>query len=175
MNINEIKVPSNNSLKNEIEEIVKLCIENENKSTSSFNEPATEEQFAQWEKEHNIIIPESYKEWLRFSNGSVIDNATAEFLGVERIVVSSKYIPEDLVIIGHLIGDGEVLCFSKENRNFVRHFEGRENGVYQDFNEVLKEIIRLVRGDSGISKEAEELFMKFVKASQERKKKKIEG
>lgn len=168
MNINEIKIPEGNSLKSEIEEIVKLCVEKENESTSYFKEPVAEGDMEKWENENDIKIPETYKEWLRFSNGSQIDGSTATFLGVDRIVVNSKYIPEDLVIIGHLIGDGEVLCFSKETGKFVRFFEGRENGMFDNFNEVLKKIIRLVSGESSITDEKIQEMLLKVKEMRER-------
>ena len=167
MDLNEIKIPENNTLKNVIEEIVELCIERIDKSNSYFNDAVSEEQIVNWEEEHNITIPESYKEWLRFSNGSLIDDPTAEFLGIERMVVKSKYIPEDLVIIGHLIGDGEILGFSKENGTFVRYFEGRENGVYRDFKDFLNEMIMTVRGGDYLTKDTIEQMLIKVKEMRE--------
>ena len=169
MDLNEIKVPENNTLKNVIEDIVELCIERIDKSNSYFNDAASEEQIVNWEEEHSITIPESYKEWLRFSNGSLIDDPTAEFLGIERMVVKSKYIPEDLVIIGHLIGDGEILGFSKENGTFVRYFEGRENGVYRDFKDFLNAVIISIKGELSISMDEKKRMLEKLAEIRKRK------
>jgi hypothetical protein len=141
------KIPENNSLKKEIEEIVKLCekaIPEYGEKASFFNEGASEEEMKQWEENNEIRIPESYKEWLRFSLDCQIRQNLAGFY-FPRF---SEIVPSDLVIIGWLIGDGELLCFSKENGNFIRWFEGKV-----------------------ISKEAEDLFMKFMKNAEEREKK----
>ena len=113
------KVPENNSFKKEIEEIVKLCeeaIPEYGEKASFFNEGASEEEMKQWEENNEIRIPESYKEWLRFSVDCQIRQNLAGFY-FPRF---SGIVPSDLVIIGWLIGDGELLCFSKENGNFIR-------------------------------------------------------
>ena len=39
------------------------------------------------------------------------------------------------------------------------------------FKEMLKEIIRMLKGDSGISDEAKKLFMQFMREAEEREKK----
>ena len=62
----------NNSLTEEIKEIVSLCQQLEDRYDSYFNPPASEEEIIAWENEHGITIPETYKDWLRFSNGSEI-------------------------------------------------------------------------------------------------------
>ena len=69
-----------------------------------------------------------------------------------------------------MIGDGELLCFSKENGNFIRWFEGKVNDEFENFGDMLKEIIRMLKEESKISKEAEDLFMKFMKNAEEREK-----
>ena len=79
-------------------------------------------------------------------------------------------VPEDLVLIGNLIGDGEVLCFSKTTGKFIRYFEGQVNDEMDTFKEMLKEIIRMLKGDSGISDEAKKLFMQFMREAEEREK-----
>lgn len=164
------KIPENNNLKKEIKEIVKLCekaVSEYGAKASFFNEGASEEEMKQWEEKNGIRIPESYKEWLRFSADCQIRQNLAGFY-FPRF---SEIVPSELVIIGWLIGDGELLCFSKENGNFIRWFEGKVNDEFEDFRDMLKEIIRMLKEDSGISKEAEDLFMKFMKNAEEREKK----
>ena len=163
------KVPENNSYKKEIEEIVKLCekaIPEYGEKASFFNAGASEEEMKQWEENNQIRIPESYKEWLRFSADCQIRQNLAGFY-FPRF---SEIVPSDLVIIGWLIGDGELLCFSKENGNFIRWFEGEVNDEFENFGDMLKEIIRMLKEKSEISKEATDLFMKFMKNAEEREK-----
>ena len=107
MNINE-----NNSLKEEIEEISRLCekaIEEYGENASFFEEPVSEEEMNDWEKNNNAKIPESYKEWLRFTRKCRIVGNTARFWGPSEF--HSRFVPDDLIIIGEMIGDGEVVCF----------------------------------------------------------------
>ena len=163
------KVPENNSYKKEIEEIVKLCekaIPEYGEKASFFNAGASEEEMKQWEENNQIRIPESYKEWLRFSADCQIRQNLAGFY-FPRF---SEIVPSDLVIIGWLIGDGELLCFSKENGNFIRWFEGEVNDEFENFGDMLIEIIRMLKEKSEISKEAADLFMKFMKNAEEREK-----
>ena len=47
----------------------------------------------------------------------------------------------------HYKEDGEVICFSKTSGDFVRFYNGRENGREDNFKNVLKEIIRNMRSD----------------------------
>lgn len=165
-----MKVAENNTLKKEIKEILKLCDEAKEEygeKASYFNEGASESEIEAWESKNGIKIPESYKDWLKFSADCQIRDTLASFF-FPRLV---NIVPEDLVLIGNLIGDGEVLCFSKTTGKFVRYFEGQVNDEMDTFKEMLKEIIRMMKGDSGISEEAEKLFMQFMKNAEERKRK----
>lgn len=140
----------NNSLQVEICELLVLSdrLEEMNMDGAQFNPPAAEEEILNWERTNGITIPESYKEWLRFSDGSEIFGHTAELLGVKRIVVKGEFLPEDLVIIGHLVGDGELLCFSKMTGKIVRLFEG-ERDEFDSFKEILLTLIRWGKGQLG--------------------------
>ena len=51
---------------------------------------------------------------------------------------------------GWLIGDGELFCFSKENGNFIWWFEEKVNDEFENFGDMLKEIIRMLKEESGI-------------------------
>lgn len=113
---------------------------------SFFSQGASEEEMTQWEENNEIRIPESYKEWLRFSADCQIRQNLAGFY-FPRF---SEIVPSELVIIGWLIGDGELLCFSKENGNFIRWFEGKVSDEFENFGDMLKEIIRMLKEESGI-------------------------
>lgn len=157
-----MRVPENNSLKAEIEEILKLCNEAEEKGEGSsyFKAPVSEEEMTQWEEANGVKIPESYKEWLRFTGKCRIIGNTATFWGPKEF--NSDYVPEELVVIGEMVGDGEVVCFSKETGEFVEYFEGKDNGKYKDFSGVLKEVIRMAKGDSGLSDETLRFFAELL-------------
>ncbi len=143
------KIP-NNSLTEEIKEIVSLCQQLEPKygaKSFSFAPPATEEEFSNWENRNGISIPETYKDWLRFSNGSDILSSLARFNGLQNFVVNSKIVPDDIVIIGTLVGDGELLCFLKQTGEIARFLDGEIK--ITDFKAWLKNIlIRILRDET---------------------------
>lgn len=103
-----------------------------------------------WEERNRAKIPGSYKEWLRFSGKCRIAGNTATFWGPNEF--HSEYVPEGLVIIGEINGDGEVVCFSKNEGVFVRVFEGKTTEI-NDFACVLKEIIKLMDDKPILSQE----------------------
>lgn len=136
----------NNGIAEEIKEIVALCDELEEeygKEASWFSDPASETEIAKWERENKIIIPEQYKEWLMFSNDSQILNNTARFFGLKMIGIYDDYVPNDYVVIGELIGDGEFLCFSKTTNKIIRYNHGKSK-EYQNFKEILNLILNIV-------------------------------
>lgn len=69
-------------LENEISKIVARCNALIADYKSMFFNPVTEEALSQWESNNGINIPESCKEWLRFSNGAVIREQLAHFYGI---------------------------------------------------------------------------------------------
>ncbi len=136
----------NNSLAEDIKEIVALCEElapEYGEDASWFSEPASEDEIIKWERENKISIPESYKEWLVFSNGSYIVNGTAHFLSLKMFDAHNDYIPDDYVVIGELIGDGELLCFSKITGKIIRYNHGKSI-VYQNFKEIINLILSII-------------------------------
>lgn len=140
------KIP-NNSLTEEIEELIELCQKLEpgyGGRAFSFNPPASEEEIADWERKNGISIPESYKDWLRFSNGSMI--CWDCFYSLERLIVGIKIegnINNDLVIIGNVIGDGEFICFSRTTERIYWEDHG-EITDFEDFKSVLNYIMDIM-------------------------------
>lgn len=92
------KVPENNSLEKEIRKLLELCKKDEKdngEKRNYFNAPITEEEMINWEERNRAKIPESYKEWLRFSGKCRIAGNTATFWGPNEF--HSEYVPEGLV------------------------------------------------------------------------------
>lgn len=132
-------------LEEEIKTIVELCDALQDEYESRFFEPVDENVMRQWENENKIMIPELYKEWLRFSNGAVIRGVLAHFYGVEGFEVNNPNYPENCVMIGDLIGDGERLAFSKTTGKILRINHGRCR-EYNDFVSFLhRMVIRMIQ------------------------------
>ena len=164
------KVPENNSLKKEIRKLLELCKKDEKDNVEKrnyFNAPITEEEMINWEERNRAKIPESYKEWLRFSGKCCIAGNTATFWGPNEF--HSDYVPKGLVVIGEIIGDGEVVCFSKNEGIFVRVFEGKTTEL-NDFACVLKEIIKLMDDKPILS---EERYLEILQKIKEKKDREI--
>lgn len=136
------KIP-NNSLTEEITEIVSLCEELESEygeDASWFSPPTSEEEIVNWENENNVSIPESYKEWLRFSDEATILNTLAHFYGPQKFRTNFNDMPDDLVEIGNLLGDGQRLCFSKSTGNIIRYDHGHIR-EYDNLAPVLNQLL----------------------------------
>lgn len=138
--MSKYNIPENNSLKKEIKKLLEMCKKNDKESGAedSFFEEAIEEQkMTDWEQANGVTIPESYKDWLRFSRKCRIVRNTATFWGPDEF--HSDYVPDDLIVIGEMIGDGELVCFSKETGKIILCFEGIKEEK-ESFAEVLKSI-----------------------------------
>ena len=141
----EMLVPEENELKNIIKELLEFCDKKEEEGelgVTRFSEPVDEEEIIGWEKVNGITIPESYKQWLRFSGDCQIDGTTAEFYSPKKFRMD--LVPEDLVIIGEEVGDGQMLCFSKETGEFADFYEGKIGLKYPTFYEAIKEVLRMM-------------------------------
>lgn len=101
----------NSGIKKEIQEILKLRNELCNEEFVFYN-PISDIEIKKWENEKKITIPEQYKDWLKFSNGAKLEGEFARFFGLEDLIVNMVDYEEPIVIIGSLIGDGEILAFS---------------------------------------------------------------
>ena len=167
----ELSVPEND-LKDVITELLEYCDEKEEEGElgkTKFSSPVSEEEIENWEKENGVRIPESYKQWLRFTGDCIIDGTTAEFYSPKNF--RTQYVPNDLVIIGEQTGDGEGVCFSKETGEIVTFFEGEINFEYGTFDEALKEILSLM----GKEEETEEEYIQELKSTIANLKSKLDG
>ena len=135
----------NNSLTSNIEQIKELALALHEKRKFVFNTPASLSEIKEWEKKNDLVLPESYIDWLIFSNGSVLRGTVAEIYELNKIDAKSEYFPDDYVIIGSLTGDGELICFSKKTREIFADDHGDITN-YDSFNELLEDIINDIKG-----------------------------
>lgn len=135
----------NNSLSGEINTILKLKEKLKGKRYFEFLPPASIDEINEWEAKNSITIPQGYKDWLMFSNGSIIHGSLAEFYSINKIKIGLAGMPKDSVTIGNVVGDGEKLCFSSENGGFFTFFHGGIN-EYNSFNDILLSLIDDIDG-----------------------------
>ena len=161
---NNYMIPENNGLKEEIRSLLEWCEKKDNEGElgkTFFEAPIEESKMTKWEEENGVKIPDSYKEWLRFTGKCRIDGTTASFWGPDEF--HSDYVPENLVVIGEVVGDGEVVCFSKDTGEFVKLFESKRDR-YKSFGEIIR-FINKINDDSPILSNEEYLeLLEKIKA-----------
>ena len=135
----------NNSLTEEITQIVELSKKLEENYFFKYYPPTTEEELSSWEKENSIKIPESLKDWLRFSSYSNICSELAIIKGVKAFKIDCELVPDEMVIIGEVIGDGQFIGFSKENGEIMWEDHGEVTRL-KSFDIFLKDtVIRMLK------------------------------
>ncbi len=160
----------NNSLTKEIIKIVELCQKLEHEYlnvTAKFNEPISEEELAKWENDNGIMIPESCKDWLRFSNGSDILNGLMVIYSLSDFVIEWYDMPKDLVVIGNIIGDGEFICFSKGTKKIILEDHGNLE-EYNCLNDIINRVIR-IQENCGLSSSSISVLEMMAKKAREKK------
>ena len=118
----------------------------------AFLEGATEEQIAQFEKEHEVILPVKYKEWLQYSDGGEFFlPAGLQLYGVAHkplIDVEDDDRPNDnYIVIGALASGDPVLCEKSGER--IAIFDNETGSiddelVYDDFYALLNDLYDLL-------------------------------
>ncbi|MBR3025074.1 MAG: SMI1/KNR4 family protein [Oscillospiraceae bacterium] len=91
---------------------------------SIFNEPATEEEIKRYEESHDIVLPEDYKKFLRFSNGAIIMDHWMKIYGLDYCGISDEMVPEYYYVIGEQVGDGERIAFDLETKEIFSFYDG---------------------------------------------------
>lgn len=145
------------------EKVRKVCkdsVSEYGENSSYFKEGATEQEILKWENETGVEIPESYREWLKLTKECEICDNVASFYFPD--VEQPSFLPDDFIVIGNVVGDGEVVCFSQESKTFVNYFEGRVTEQHDDFRGVLEEVITSATGKRRLSNESMENLRKLL-------------
>lgn len=117
-----------------------------------FLEGATDEHITGFEKEHDILLPKQYREWLLFSDGGEFFlPAGVQLYGVAHkplIDVDDDDRPDDhFIVIGALATGDPILCEKESERiSIYNHEAGRieEDETYEDFISFLKDLYDLL-------------------------------
>ena len=137
-----------NTMKKEFDEMVKLCeekVEEYGERASYFMEPAKGEEIVAGENKTGIRIPEDYRQWLKLTKACQMCQTIASFIFPSD--KQPEFLPNEYVLIGYVVGDGEVLCFSKDTGKYITYFEGKVNEEYEDFKSVLLQIKKDIKGE----------------------------
>lgn len=114
----------------------------------AFLEGATEDQIAQFEKEHKVVLPKKYKEWLCHSDGGdLFLPAGIQFYGVAHkplIDINDDDRPNDnYIVLGALASGDPVLC--EKSGEKIAIFDNETGSiddelVYDDFYTLLNDL-----------------------------------
>ena len=134
------------------ERIERIKAIQDNWMKSEFASPASDSQIETFEKAANVVIPESYKDFLRLSNGAVLFGGDCELFSVDlndKFRINFDYsdgsVPDELLILGYY--NSKHICFDKRYDSFIFYeYENyddikEECLAFSDFYEVMDYII----------------------------------
>ncbi len=149
---------------------------------SQFNSPATEEELQKFEERLGFVLPEAYREFLKFSNGAMIDGL--EIYGVNMIGTIDEYIPDGYLAISYREMTSERLAISKKDGEIYIFWD--LHGDKWNFEEMVMGMLSECEGNIAVAmekvenskkdpeirkKEAETLASKWEKIIAESEKK----
>ena len=108
-----------------------------------FYVPTSDTEIVAWEEKYKITIPEQYKEWLKFSNGAKLEGEFVRFFALNQFIINETDYEEPIVIIGNMIGDGEILAFSIQSGEILKILDGNIRR-FENFKQYLLFLINLL-------------------------------
>lgn len=133
------RIDEKSSIVDSLKELIRFCeltapeygIDN-----TVFGEPLSAEEIEEWERTHEIRLPATYKELLMFADGiSVNDSSNIFSLGI--IGEFDKYMEEGYTTMGSIVGDGTMICFSKDT-GIICEYDHGEIIEVGDINSLIR-------------------------------------
>jgi hypothetical protein len=137
------------------------------------------------EKRLGFALPQSYRQFLRFSDGAKIMGNSATIYGLNWIGASDHMVPTGYLTIGEVVGDGERIALSEVDGK-IYSFYGEEVSVWDferemvgllkscelDINDSRRENEKKARDFETIKRDAEEFdnFLERIRRSLEANK-----
>jgi hypothetical protein len=118
----------------------------------AFLEGATEEQIARFEKDHEVKLPEKYKEWLQYSDGGdYFLPAGVQLYGVAHkplINAEDNDRPDEkYIVIGALSMGDPILCEKDSEQISIYNHEANrieDDETYKDFFAFLNDLYTML-------------------------------
>ena len=107
---------------------------------AKFNPPLTEKQIQELEEYESRLgfkLPEAYREFLKFSNGAIIDEL--EIYELDMIGMPDDYVPDDFLTITSIESVPERMAISTEDGNIYMFWEGEKEDC--DFEDELMSLL----------------------------------
>ncbi|MBR3900558.1 MAG: SMI1/KNR4 family protein [Ruminococcus sp.] len=112
----------NNPMLEMYEKLLELRGNSDNINTGfDLYEPLTKEEIADWEKKHNIQLPQEYKDWLALSDGGRFADKwiySLENLRIENLIIDTDE-GKDYIIIASLSLSSDYLLLDLETSELV--------------------------------------------------------
>lgn len=109
--------------------------------------PATEAEITAWEKEQGLLLPDSYKDFLKFANGVQFFGSSEYIAGLQGLKNLDEYLGADyMLLLGEMIGDGTMICMSKSDGHvyIADHGEYEDKGDFEEFLEYFLDFLEEV-------------------------------
>ncbi|MBQ8296995.1 MAG: SMI1/KNR4 family protein [Ruminococcus sp.] len=135
------------SIADSYKEIISLCQKlsaEYGNNASDFSDGTTPDAITAWENSNDILIPESYKEWLILTESCKVLFDVLNLFPLKKIIVGHKDFPDELVVIGSVFGSGDSVCFSKSTGEIIRYnafADAPEKKRFDDFNSFLEKVV----------------------------------
>ena len=109
---------------------------------SYFDVPASDSEIEMIERANRMTIPLSYKKWLKKFRCCSIFGDTFRFFLPESSGYYNSIVPQEYLVIGEMVGDGERICISKKSGKIVSVYHDVIT-EYEDFEVIVDAIIQL--------------------------------
>jgi hypothetical protein len=107
----------------------------------SFHPPVSSNEIHSFEKNHNLTLPEQYKQFLLFTDGCCLLNTSVQFYGVaHKPIIKTDFegVDKGYYVIGKF-GFGDPICFTAGSDKIIQY--GETCIEYPDFRALLDYII----------------------------------
>ncbi len=125
-----------------IEKIQNIHKQFTNSYPSYFDIPANDSEIEMIEKANRVIIPLTYKKWLKKFRCCSIFGDTFRFFLPESSGYYNDVVPGEYLVIGEIVGDGERICISKKTGKIVALYHDAVT-EYDDFEVIIDAVLQI--------------------------------
>lgn len=114
-----------NNIEHLYDEIEKMCDMLVKYDRSYFNAKATEAEIARFEADNRVPLPDELLGLYKKSNGFDVLGRTASVYKLQNVGMKLKGVPDEYIVFGEIVGDGELLCFHESTGKIVTVYNNK--------------------------------------------------